>query len=120
VKTPQERLAEALARVDARHARRLRFFRFLDVALALATVAVLGAVLLGCPRPVPPPVTPPDASDAAAPPATCAQACANVARLGCPDPDVCPAVCPKIKREAFRSCVAAAASCAVVDACGRP
>jgi hypothetical protein len=77
------------------------------------------ALIAGCPKPVPSPVTPPDASDAAPapPPASCAEACANIRRLGCKNPDSCSNLCPRVLSGRYRTCVARATSCDAVTNC---
>lgn len=80
-------------------------------------IVLLGAFLFACPpAPLPPPTL-----DAAAP-TTCAAACANLHRLGCPEgAPTCEAVCAHVESEAltdlYLGCLAGATNKAEARAC---
>lgn len=89
--------------------------------IAAIPLAFTFGMMTGCPKPVPPPVTP-DAADASpAPPVpSCRTTCDHVELdLGCATGGSCYPTCVRVKRLAWRTCAAAAASCAAVDACGQ-
>ncbi len=117
LKTPEERLAFAIEQAESRRREMGMFARRLAMlAVTMVGVAVLGSILAGCPKPQPEPARP-DAADAA-PPASCAQAAANIELLGCSGAaEAFAHDCPRIQRTSYRACVAAAPSCAVIDAC---
>jgi hypothetical protein len=125
MKTPEERLAEALIGIDEKYERRRSMFRFLSIALfAIGVIVFLAPIFIGCPKPGPAPVTPPDASDAAPTPsppmhADCSAGISRLNQLGCKGGRAFVDICPRVKSQAFKDCVASARDCAAVDDCDK-